>query len=152
MSGQVTFFKYAIEVQALFSLFITLMVYTVPLVNSSDLTYIYELRGSPTYRESIGFGNEFQDSIEQQRSFGVVELGALALYSGNILIDLILNFFTAIPSMATIIVNGVLTFLNVTTPIKSAMLLFTYSIVGIIYLILIITLLLDIRTKGGGGM
>lgn len=150
--GQTSFFMYAVEVQALFSLFITLMIYTVPLMTGGDLTYIFELKGAPTYRELGNFGGEFQSSIEQQRSFGVVELGSLALYSGNILVDLILNFFTAIPSMATIIVNGVFFFLNVSTPIKEAALTFTYTIVGIIYLILIITLLIDIRTNGGGGL
>lgn len=152
MAGQVSFFRYAVEVQALFSIFITLMVYAVAMFNPSDLNYVYQLQGTPTYKDLDGFGDKFQSSIEQQRSFGVVEIGALALYSGNILVDLILNFFTALPSMATIIVNGLFMFLNVAAPIKEAALKFVYLIVGIIYLILIITLLLDIRSQSGSGL
>lgn len=147
--GQATFFDYAIIFQAVFSLFITLMIYTVP---TSDLTYIYELKGTPTYQNIDSFGGEFQNNIQQQRSFGVVELGALALVSGNILLDLILNFFTAIPGAAMIIVNVVLIFLNISYPIKAAILQFAFAIIGIIYLILIITLILSLRTQSVGSL
>lgn len=147
MSETTSFFTRAIEVMALYSLMITLLTYSLP---ATDLNYVLELRGEPAYREIGSMSSEFQNNISQQKSFGVVEVGALALYSGNILIDLILNFFTAIPSMATIIINGLLIFMNISEPAKTALLGFTGAIIGIIYMISIILLLLDIRSGGGG--
>ena len=146
--GETTdFFTRAIEVMAVYSIMITLLVYALP---AEDRTFVLELKASPAFIELDDMSNEFQTGIQQQKSFGVVEFGALALFSGNILIDLILNFFTALPSMASIIMNGVLMFMNLSDPIRNAVMLFTYAIVGIIYLISIILLLINIRSASGG--
>ena len=146
MAETTDFFARAIEVMAVYSLMITLLMYALP---SDQRTYVLELKGSPAYREIDDISKQFQTNVDQQRSFGVVEVAALALYSGNILIDLILNFFMAIPSMATIIMKGILIFMNLSDPIKNAVMVFTYAIVGIIYLLSIILLLLDIRSGSG---
>lgn len=140
------FFTRAIEVMAVYSLMITLLIYSLP---TDSLTYVYELKSSPAYRETSDISSQFQSNIDQQRSFGVVERAALALYSGNILIDLLLNFFTAVPSMATIIMKGILIFMNLSDPLENALMSFTYAIVGIIYILSIILLLLDIRSGSG---
>lgn len=147
MTDTTEFFTRAIEVMAVYSLMITLLIYSLP---AADLDYVYELKASPAYRELDDISSQFQSNIDQQKSFGVVEVGALALYSGNILIDLILNFFGAIPSMATIIMQGILVFMNLSSPLKNALMTFTYAIVGIIYLLSIILLLLDIRSGSRG--
>lgn len=144
-----TFFIRAIEVMAVYSLMITLLINSVP---SEDLTYIYELQSEPAFRNLDSISSEFQSNISNQRSFGVVEAGALALTSGNILIDLILNFFTAIPSMASIIVNGLLTFMNISQPLKTSLLTFITAIIGIIYLLGIILLLVNIRSGTSGAI
>lgn len=144
-----TFFIRAIEVMALYSLMITLLVHSIP---SEDLTYVYELQGKPAYSDLDNISSKFQESIGQQRSFGVVEAGALALTSGNILMDLILNFFGAVPSMASIIVNGILIFLNVANPLKNALLTFVTAIIGIIYIIGIILLVVNIRSGTSGSL
>jgi hypothetical protein len=151
MAGETTgFFTRAIEVMAVFSLMITLLIYALP---AEDRVYVIDLRDdSGAYTDIRDVGGEFQSNIQQQKSFGVVEIGALALYSGNILIDLILNFFGAIPSMATIIMKGILIFMNLSDPIENALMTFTYAIVGIIYLISIITLLVNVRSGAAGAL
>ncbi len=146
--GETTdFFTRAIEVMAIYSIMITLLIHALP---AEDRDFVLELQASPAFIELGDMSNEFQTGIQQQKSFGVVEFGALALFSGNILIDLILNFFTALPSMATIIMNGVLMFMNLSDPIRNAVMFFTYAIVGIIYLISIILLLINIRSASSG--
>ena len=147
MGDTTSFFTRAIEVMAVYSLMITLLIYSVP---ATDLDYVYELKGSPAYRELDDMSSQFQSNLNEQTSFGIVDVSLLALYSGNILIDLILNFFTAIPSMATTIMKGILVFMNISDPIKNALMTFTYAIVGIIYLLSIILLLLDVRSGSRG--
>ena len=49
---------------------------------------------------------DVQGGLDQQSNVPLVEVGALVFYSGNILIDLILNFVTAIPQMIGLLING----------------------------------------------
>ena len=44
-------------------------------------------------------GTQLQDSISQQTNIPILEAGALVFYSGNIILDLLLNFATALPQM-----------------------------------------------------
>jgi hypothetical protein len=102
MSDTMNVFKTIILVQLFFSFAITGIAYALPedakhyVSSASDLANEIDLEGT---------GKQIESSLEQQTNIPVIELGALVFYSGNIIIDLILNFIFAIPQMFGLLIN-----------------------------------------------
>lgn len=86
------------------------------------------------------------DSLSRQTNLPLIELGAIVFYSGNILIDLLLNFMTAIPQMVTILINGTINIFPVPVQFSTRLIIFTQTLLGILYLVGIIQLLTNIRS------
>lgn len=141
--GDLDYFWHAIEIQLLYSVIITLLMYSVP---AADQTYLLHIGQASAASNPHQIANKFQDSLTRQQSFGVVDVAGLALYSGNLLIDLILNFFTAIPSMVTIVIKGIFLFIHVDPVVQTNIEVFAFSLLSIIYIISILSLLLSVRT------
>lgn len=87
-----------------------------------------------------------QDNLEKQTNIPVIELGALVFYSGNLLLDFILNFAFAVPGMLTLLVKGVTTLVNVPQFAQVQLQLFVGVAVSVLYFISIIRFLVGIRS------
>ena len=98
-------FKGIIVMQLFYAVAITLIAIALP---ASALNYVSGFSDAGTDINVEGVATDVQDSLETQTDIPVIELGALVFYSGNILIDLLVNFVTAIPQMIMLLVNGVM--------------------------------------------
>lgn len=144
MSDIMTLFKTIILVQLFYAVAITGLVATIPDDAKSYVTGFSDIADSidvDTVSEDV------QDSLQRQQSIPVIELGALVFYSGNILIDLLLNFFFAIPQMLTMLVNGLmLLFTGVNVQAMGIIQLFLSVITVVMYVISIIQLTVGVRS------
>jgi len=107
MSDTINLLKTIFIVMAFWSFAITALTYGLP---TESLDYVGVFTNSDLDIE--GVGQEVEDSLTQQTNIPVVELGALVFYSGNILLDLMLNFAFAIPEMLGMFISGLCLMFN----------------------------------------
>lgn len=132
-------------VQLFYAIAITIIVGTIP---AGALDYVTAFSDAGTEIDVEGVATEVQGSLESQTDIPVIELGALVFYSGNILIDLLVNFVTAIPQMIMLIINGLaLLFGNgINNLIIGSIELFASVAINIMYFIGLMQLLTGIRS------
>jgi len=124
--------KTVLLVMLFYSFAITLISYAMPADARNYVTSFSEISSSLTL-ESVN--SEVQDSLQAQSSIPVIDVGTLIFYSGNILIDLILNFVFAIPEMIGLLVNGIMMIFNIDSYFFAIVEIFFSVIVIIIYFI-----------------
>jgi len=136
-------FKAIIIVMLFYSFAITLLTYALPeqakpFINPfSDVANEIDLEST---------SSQIRGSVEAQTNIPVVELGALVFYSGNILVDLLLNFAFAIPQMIGLIINGVMLMLNVDSYVFAVVEIFSAVIITVLYFIGLIQLITSVRS------
>lgn len=143
MANIMSFFKIMITMQLFYAFAITLLAYSVPADAQSYVTSFSDLA------EDISLENvssEVQSSFESQTNIPLIELGALVFYSGNILIDLMLNFAFAIPQMLTLLLSGLLSIFGLDMFIFATMQLFLSVTVMVLYFMALIQLLTGVRS------
>jgi len=143
MTGAMTMMKGALMVQLFYAFAITLIVGLLP---AEAVVYAQPFQDIGDDISLKDVSEDVQGSVDDQVSIPLVELGALVFYSGNILIDLILNFFTAIPQMVVLLIQGVTFFLPIPADAMAAFQLFLTVVVGVFYFINVLELLANIRT------
>jgi len=96
-----------------------------------------------------------QSSVDQgisdQTSIPLLETGALIFYSSATILNLMVNFFTAIPQMATLLIGVLFTFIPIDTGIAILVKAWVFGIVGILYAIALFAFITGTRTNLGGG-
>lgn len=102
MAEVVKIFMSMIMIQLFFAFAVTAIAYTLPADAVHYTTAFSDLAGDISLNS---VGEEVQSSLEKQTNIPVIELGALVFYSGNILLDLLLNFAFAIPEMFSLLLN-----------------------------------------------
>ena len=143
MTSVMTVFKVMIMVQLFYAASITMLAYAIPAENRDYITSFSDLAEDIDLE---GTSSRVQSSLEQQTNIPLIELGALVFFSGNILIDLILNFIFAIPQMVGLLVNGFMILFNVDTFIFAIVQLFASVVILVLYFISIIQLLMGARS------
>ncbi|MEM5810121.1 MAG: hypothetical protein QW156_04515 [Candidatus Aenigmatarchaeota archaeon] len=144
------FFTYIIIIQLFYSFGISMLSYSL------DKLVVQQRQLILSQFQTLGRNiTEITQSIEKttQSSMNIplIDLGALVFYSGNIIVDLMVNFLFAIPSMATLLVSSFQFFFSTIDPILiSNLKLFLYSIISVIYFIALIQFLLSIRARSPG--
>lgn len=143
MADIVNSFRIVILLQLFFSCGITLISYSMP---NESLQYvdIFTAVG-----HSIGLneiGQKVENSLQTTTTTPIIEVGALVFYTGNILLDLLLNFAFAIPEMIGLIVNGLMMLFSFDSYFFVTVQLFAFICVMITYFIGLIQLLTNLRT------
>ena len=82
-------FKGIIIIQLFYAVAISLIAHAMP---AGALDYVTGFSDAGTQIDVEGVASDVQSSLESQTDIPVIELGALVFYSGNILIDLLINF------------------------------------------------------------
>jgi hypothetical protein len=103
-------FKAIIVVQLFFGFGMTLLAYAMPVDSLDYVTAFTDVSSSINLNDTASM---VQENLQRQTNIPVVEIGALVFYSGNILIDLLLNFLFAIPEMIGLLIHGVMFLINV---------------------------------------
>lgn len=141
--GAMAMFKAVILVMLFYSFAITIIAYSLPADAKHYVTGFSDAT-SEISLESVS--SEVQDSIQRQTNIPVIEVGALIFYSGNIIIDLLLNFAYAIPQMIGMLINGLMLLFGVDSYIFAVVEIFASVVITIMYFISIIQLLASIRS------
>lgn len=95
-------FKIMIVLMLFYSFAITSLTYAIP---DGAKNYVTSFSNDDTTNLQT-VSDEIQGSLEQQTNIPVIEVGALVFYSGNIIVDLLLNFLYAIPQMFGFLISG----------------------------------------------
>lgn len=144
-TGIVSGFKVLIIVMLFYSVSITLLTYSLEdlptaqahLLPYSELSEEVDLEGVST---------DIQESFTQQTNIPVIEVGALVYYSGNILVDLLVNFAYALPQMLGLLVHAITWLFNLDNYIWVTVQSFAAILVTAMYVIGLIQLLTGIRS------
>lgn len=138
------YFTLIIEIQLFYALAITMMAYSLP---ADAVSYINVFQQDVSV-DITNVSSQFEESMQKQMNIPVIDLGALVFYSGNIVIDLMLNFFTAIPGMFNILLTVFFTFINVDAYLATQIKLFTTTLITILYIVMLIQFILNVRARG----
>jgi hypothetical protein len=141
--GSVETFKAIMFVMLFYSASITLLSYAIP-ADARQFVTVYSNIGDDFDLESVS--TEVSSGLQSQTNIPVIELGALVFYSGNLLLDLILNFMFAIPQMFGILIHGILFLINVDSYIWATVQTFSSVIFIVLYTIGLLQMLLGTRS------
>lgn len=136
-------FKAVLMVMLFYSFSITILTYAMP---ADTLNYVSSFSDITDEMNLESVSGEVQGSLESQTEIPVIELGSLVFYSGNILIDLILNFVFAIPEMIGMLVNGIMLLFNVDSYMFAIVELFAAVVTTVLYFIGLMQLLTSVRS------
>lgn len=144
MTDAMTMFKATITIMLFYSLGITLLTYSLDPLTVGSWEEVF---GAPAV--DIGeTGQDIQDSLETQLDIPIVDLGALVFYSGNILVDMILNFLFAVPEMIGLLFTGFTAIFSLDAQLAAQVQLFAFVLTVATYVIGVIELLTSIRARG----
>jgi len=138
-------FKTMVTAQVFWSFVFTLLLYTVPSADQGQLALITMHNGTT---ELATIGDQFEGAVTNQTNIPIVELGALLFYSGNIIIDLLLNFAFAIPEMFTMLLNLFFLIVPLAGNMQQTVSLFFLALIGIGYAIGILQFVTNLRSGG----
>jgi hypothetical protein len=138
-------FKLMMTVQVFWSLVFTLLVYTLPGASQGQLALVTMTSGTTNLAT---INTQFETAVTSQTNIPIVELGALLFYSGNIIIDLLLNFAFAIPQMFTMALNILFLVFPIWVETKLIVVSFFMALISIGYAIGILQFVTNLRSGG----
>lgn len=144
-STMLEWLKIIVIVQLFFSASMTILVHSMP---ADTLNYSTVFNDEASQHGLQDIGNQVESTLGRQTQIPIVELGSLIFYSGNILVDFILNFAFAIPEMIGLIVNGITMMFAVDSYAFAIAELFAVVAVSAIYIIGLVQTLLNLRGQG----
>ncbi len=139
------YFVWIIIIQLFYSFGVTTLTHAFSLYNVNNI-YFTEMQNITT--DITDITSQIESTTQQQMNIPLIDLGALVFYSGNIIIDLMLNFFFAIPSMFSILTNFFLMFFNLDAFLSAQLKLFVFSAISILYFMNLLAFILNIRSRG----
>ena len=145
MGGMIDFLKIVLTVQLFWSFGITILVSTIP---SAQLPYISLFTDAANSDTLSTLGTEIQGNLKSQLDLPIVDFGSLVFYSGNLVIDLALNFFFAIPELSTLLMSGVFIFAPIDITLQFWVKTFAFTLIAALYFLGLINFLTTMRSGG----
>ena len=97
--------------------------------------------------------NTLQASVSQgitdQQNIPLLEVGALVFYSSATILNIMINFFTAIPQMVTLLMTVLFLFIPLGNSLQIVLQAWVVGIVTILYFVALFTFLMGTRTNLG---
>jgi len=138
------FLKVIVILQILFSFSTTMIVYSLP-DDALKSFMMGEVRME--HGESTGeIISEFNETASSMKQSSLINTAFLLFYTGNLLIDLFMNFLFAIPEMLTIPWNLFCYVFHVDPTFQGGVSMIIFAIASVIYMIVIISLIVQIRS------
>lgn len=145
MAGTFEYFKFIVILQLLFAFSITSIVYVLP-DEAKQQIVLFEPVHSPDIDE---YAVDVEDTIGKEMNVPLVDMGTLLFFSGNVVVDLMLNTILAIPEMVVILVSGLLYLFPIDVYLAVQLKVFIFAAIAIIYVIMLIAFVADMRSRGG---
>lgn len=147
MSNIMNLFVSMIVVQLFFAGAVTIITYAMP---SDTLPYINMLTANDDFN-AVDTAQKMQNAVQRQTNIPLVDIGALVFYTGNIILDLLLNFIFAIPTMITLLINLVSMLFGGLDTFFVTIIQSTFSVLMLcIYFIYLLEFIAGIRSGAGG--
>lgn len=141
-------FSTLLIIQLFWSFGVTLMVPQMPNAQSNEVlqfTASYNLIDLSSLQSSVSEG------VSEQTNIPVLETGALIFYASATILNLMVNFFTAIPQMVTLIIHILFMVIPFEASVTSIVEQWIFGIVSVLYTIVIFAFVAGSRTNLGGG-
>lgn len=146
MGGMIDFFKVVLTVQLFWSFAITILVSTIP---TAQLPYVSLFTDSANSDTLSTLGTDIQGNLQNQLNLPIVDFGSLVFYSGNLVIDLMLNFFFAVPELFTLLISGLFIFAPIDITLQFWIKTFAFTLIAALYFLGLINFLTTMRSGGG---
>lgn len=140
----VKYLEMLVIVQLFFSFGITGIIYALP-PQYRTVVYPYDQVEDSLTPSQITAG--IDQSTTRQSQFSVVEVATLAIYSGNMFIDLIFNFIFAVPLMAELVLKSIFQFIVVDPVLLNNLRIFILGVLVIGYVTGIIAFFTQTRSQ-----
>lgn len=140
------YFIYILMIQAFYGFGITALGYG--LAPFYDNMYVMGQFENKTMNIN-DISDKIDTTVSNQINIPLYDLGALVFYSGNILLDLMINFIFAVPSMFTILISAFSIPFMLDAYLMSQVKLFIYTLMSILYLMSLLVFILNIRSQKG---
>ena len=137
----IDYFKTVIMFMLFYSLGITTYCHFLP---SDALHFTTAFSGNSASFEDTA--SKFQSGLSNQTNLPLLDMGALIFYSGNYLIDLLLNFVFAIPNIITTLLYAIGSLFGINTFIWAYLDLFAKTLMIIYYFMGLIEMILGLRS------
>ena len=135
-----------------YTMFIVQMFYAVSIVALVNVMPADMLQPSQLFQSNLfdfeSASQQVQNAINDQTDIPLVEVGALVFYSGNIVIDLLVNFFAGIPAMVTMFLNGLMVIFSIDTNLMYYFQAFLTIAWNTYYFISLISFVTNMRSGG----
>ena len=141
--GLMNLFKIIIIVQLFYAFIITGYTHVLP---DGAIDYIDPFSELASEISLDQVSSDVQESLESQTDIPLIDVGALVFYSGNIIIDLLMNFAFAIPEMLSLLINGLMMLLSIETYFATLIQLFASVVTIVLYFIGLMEILTSIRS------
>lgn len=135
-----------VVIQLFYGFGITMFAYSLP---ASQLTVLDVYQEPSADLDMTEISETIEGNIQSQLDIPIVDISALVFYSGNIVIDMLINFFTAIPSMLTIAMSTFFAIFPVDAYLAAQMKLFMWVIAAILYFIAFLAFIMSVRSQTG---
>jgi len=145
MRNALNIFMVILIIQLFYAVSINIIAYSLPSVTNEYINQANSISGQVDIQDVT---NRMENSFGNQLNIPVIELGALVFYSGNFLVDLLLNFLTALPQLISLVLYIIFNIVGADAQIIYFIQLFLTGIVTIYYFMSLITLLTNIRGRG----
>jgi len=89
---------------------------------------------------------KIETTTQSTTNIPLVEVGALVFYSGNIILDLLLNFFFAIPIMLGLLTEGICLLFNLDGAFVNIIQVFVSVVVGTMYMVGLLQFITSMRS------
>jgi len=144
--GMMNAIKVIILAQLFFSFAITIIAHATAVAMPDMVGGLGDYENAGSQINSTSINSDLIENLNSQQNIPIVEVGALVFYSGNILIDVILNFITAIPTMITLLLRGIMELLSINSDAWAYFQLFATTAIGALYVLGALQFLLNLRS------
>ncbi len=144
MVNVVNLLKLIFIMSAVYAFGMTIFVHALP---SDTLTQVDPFSNFAQTISLTNLSQQVESNVEQQTNIPLIEVGALIFFSGNIFLDLVLNFVFAIPQMIILFISGFqLIGFNIDGTLLIALQLLISVLISVLYFVGVIELILNIRS------
>lgn len=139
-------FKVMIYVQGFYALAVTLIAYSVP---PEVLGYTSTVQQPATDYNLQMMNDKVSTNLNNQKNIPLIDLGSLLFYSGNFIMDMLLNFISAIPQMICLLIMLVFgNLISMDPVILSQVNVFVGALCTLLWIIGLIQTIMAVRSRG----
>ena len=133
-------------VQLFWSLGVSLLIPNMP---NATTNQVVMFTNSNNVIELGTLQSSISQGITDQQNIPLLEVGALVFYSSATILNIMINFFTAIPQMVTLLMSVLFLFIPVSLGLQIALQTWVFGIVTVLYFVALFTFLMGTRTNLG---